>query len=139
MPDFDQGGTARQWVRTFMGPTIGWIDLPAVNPVDIIAAGTYAIAPDTTLVRVNVAGAVTIVLPSALNPNVPAVTVPGPYAQSPLTIMDIGGNAQANPITINPASGAENIMGQSSIQITSNYGAYTLKPNNAQAGWTNVS
>jgi hypothetical protein len=134
--DYDQGGTSRQWIRTFMGPTIGWVDLPGTNPFDITAAGTYTLQPDTTLVRVNVNGTVTINLPTALDPTVPAVGIAGPYAKSTLTIIDIGGFAAANPITLNPASGAENIMGLASISISTNYGGFTLKPSNAQKGWT---
>ena len=134
--DLDQSGTSRQWVRTYMGPTVGWIDLPGTNPYDITAAGTYTIAPATSLVRVNTTGAVTIILPSAVNPGVPAGTLPGLYAKTTLTIIDIGGNAQAHPITLNPANGSENIMGLASIQIGTNYGGFTLKPSNAQKGWT---
>jgi hypothetical protein len=134
--DLDQGGTARQTVRTFMGPTIGWVDLPGTFPFEITVAGTYTLTPDVSLVRVNVAGAVTIILPSAIDPKVPAGVLPGLFAKTTLTIIDIGGNAQANPITLQPASGAENIMGLPSITISTNYGGFTLKPSNSQKGWT---
>lgn len=135
--DLDQGGTARQWVKTFMGPTVGWVNLPGRNPLAITAAGTYVIAPDTSLVTVNVNGAVTLVLPSALDPAVPAGVLPGLFAKTTVMILDIGGFASdANPITIQPASVAENIMGLASVQITAPYGAYALNPSNAQKGWT---
>ena len=134
--DLDMGGTPRQWVRTFMGPSVGWVNLPGRNPFSIIAAGTYVLSPDTSLVEVNVAGAVTIVLPTAIDPGVPAGALPGLYAKTPITVVDIGGFAGANNITIQPASGAENILGQPSIQITSAYGNYTLEPSSAQKGWT---
>jgi hypothetical protein len=138
--DLDQGGTARQWVRTYMGPSIGWVYLPGMVPLPVInTAGTYIIQPNTTLVQVDVAGAVTIILPSAINPGVPAVALPALYARHPITIVDIGGFAQAHPITIQPASGAENIMSLAQIQITVAYGAFTLNPSNTQSGWTNIS
>lgn len=137
--DLDQGGTARQWVRTYLGPSVGWVQLPGRNPFPITAAGTYVILPDTTLIEVNVAGAVIIMLPTALDPAVPAGVLPGDYAKKPITIVDIGGFAQANPITIKPASGAENILGLASISISVNYGGYTLNPSNAQKGWTSIS
>lgn len=136
--DLDQGGTSRQWVRTWMGPTVGWVMLPGRNPVTTItAAGTYILTPDITLVEVNVAGAVIIMLPTAIHPSVPAVTQPALFADKPITIVDIGGFATANPITIKPASGAENILNLTQIQITANYGGFTLNPSNAQKGWTN--
>jgi hypothetical protein len=138
--DLDQGGTPRQWIRTYLGPSVGWIQLPGLNPLPTITApGTYTLAPDTTLVQVNCNGAVIIILPSAQDPGVVAGVLPGLYAKHPVTIVDIGSHAQANPITIQPASGAENIMGLTSIQITVNYGGYTLNPSNAQKGWTSIS
>jgi hypothetical protein len=137
--DLDQGGTARQWVRTYLGPSVGWVYLPGRNPFVITAAGSYTMLPDTTLVEVNVAGAVTVILPTAIDPGVPAGVLPALYAKKPITIVDLGGFAQAHPITIQPASGSENIMGLASIAITVNYGAFTLNPSNAQKGWTNIS
>lgn len=139
--DYDQGGTPRQWIRTYLGPSVGWVFLPGLNPLPTISvAGTYIIQPDTTLVQVNVNALVTIQLPTAIDPGVPAVTQGARYAKKPITIVDIGGFAsQANPITINPASGAENIMGLASIRITVAYGAFTLNPSNLQKGWTNIS
>jgi hypothetical protein len=56
-----------------------------------------------------------------------------------VTIVDIGGFAQAHPITIKPASGAENIMSLASILLQTNFGGYTLTPSNAQKGWTSIS
>ena len=136
--DLDQGGTSRQWVRTFMGPSVGWVMLPGLNPIALITtAGTYTLTPDITLVEVNCAGAVIIVLPSALYPKVPAGVQPALYAKKPITIVDIGGNAAANPITIQPASVAENVLGLTQLQITANYGGLSLMPSNAQKGWTN--
>lgn len=136
--DLDQGGTQRQWVRTYLGPSVGWVYLPGLNLLPTItAAGTYVLLPDTTLVQVNAAGAVIITLPSALNPGVPATTLPALYARKPVTIVDIGGFAQAHPITINPFVG-QTIMGLASVQITVNYGAFTLLPN-PSGSWNNIS
>ena len=136
--DLDQGGTSRQWVNTYMGPSVGWQRLPGLNPIPLITApGTYTLTPDITLVEVNCAGAVVVVLPTALYPKVPAGVQPALYAKKPVTVVDIGGNATAYPITIQPASGAENVLGLASIQINSNYGGFSLMPSNSQKGWTN--
>jgi len=139
--DLDQGGTSRQWVRTYMGPSVGWVYLPGLNPLPTItAAGTYTLSPDTTLVQVNVNGLVTIILPTAINPGVPAITLGARYAKRPITIVDIGGYASlANPITIEPASVAETLMALASIQIAVAYGGFTLNPSNEQKGWTTIS
>lgn len=136
--DLDQGGTARQWVRTYMGPSVGWVYLPGRNPFEITAAGTFTIAPDTSVVNVRVNGAVTIILPTVLNPNAPAGALPGLYARTAISIVDVGGFATAHPITIQPKSVAETIMGLASVQITSNYGAFILSPNVQSAAWINT-
>ena len=137
--DLDQGGTSRQWVRTYLGPSVGWIYLPGSNRLVITVAGTYTAIEGTSLVTVDIAGAVTIILPSAINPTVPAIAIATPYAAVPITIVDVGGFAGAHPITIEPASSAENVLGLASIQLTAAYGAIALKPNNGLKGWTSWS
>jgi len=138
--DLDAGGTPRQWVRTYLGPSVGWVQLPGTNPLPVItAAGTYSLAPDTTLVQVNCAGAVTIKLASAKDPSVPAGVQPGLFANHPVTIVDIGGNASAHPITIEPYDNTETIMGLTSISLSVNYGGYTLNPVPDLALWNSIS
>lgn len=137
--DLDQGGTSRQWVKEYLGPSVGWVWAPARNLLEITAAGTYTLDLSTNLVHIKIAGAVVIILPSVINPSVPAGAVPGLFVKSPIGIVDIGGFAAANPITIKPASLSENIFNQPQIQITSNYGGFILYPSNALKGWTNQS
>jgi hypothetical protein len=135
--DLDQGGTSRQWDRRYMGPSIGWVYGPVRNILPITAAGTYFLDLSTSLVTVNVVGSVTIILPSTSNPAAGIGAVPGPFVKNPITIVDIGGHAAAFPITIQPFSGSETILGLASIQITSNYGGITLAPNSNNSVWTN--
>lgn len=139
MVDLDQGGTFRGWVRQYLGPSVGWVMLPGQNILPIAVAGTYTLTPDITLVTVNVAGAVTIVLASAIQPSVSAGVQPGLFGNVPVTIVDIGGNATPHPIMIQPASGAETIMGLASISISVNYGGYTLVPNSPLKTWNSIS
>lgn len=136
--DLDQGGTARAWVKTYLGPSVGWVWAPAGNSLIITAAGTYTLDPSVSIVQVNVAGAVTIILWAASDPTNPAGSQPGLFVNNPVTIQDIGGNAAANNITIQPA-GTETIMGLTQIKITVNYGAFTLLPNPLQHNWSNIS
>jgi hypothetical protein len=137
--DLDQGGTSRAWTRQYMGPSVGWVWVPAQNILPITAAGTYTLDPSTSLVTINIAGVVVVILPSAIVPVVPAGVQPGLYAQNPITIVDIGGLAFANPVTIKPASVLENVMGLNQITLGTNYGGYTLSPNSIQKGWTSIS
>ena len=99
----------------------------------ITAAGTYALNLSTTLVIVDTTTAVTITMPSALDPTIPAGAIPGPYVKSIITIVDISG---APNVTINPISNAETIMDLSSIALKTAYGSYSLRPDNTLAGWT---
>jgi hypothetical protein len=140
MADLDQGGTPRAWYKRYLGPSIGWINAPAeissIQP--ITAGGTYTIDLSITYVPVNTTGSVTIILPPATNPAAGVGAVPGPFAEAPIVIVDISGNAQAHPITIQPAAG-ETIMGLPSITISTNYGGYTLAPNSTQRTWNSIS
>jgi hypothetical protein len=137
--DLDQGGTSREWVDFYLGPSVGWVRVPARNLFTITVAGTYTLDPSTNLVHVNVAGDVIIILPSAIDPTVPAGVLPGNYAKNSIGIVDIGGYGGTNPITIQSNSVAETIMGLPSIQITSAYGGFVLYPSNTLRGWTNQS
>lgn len=128
-PDFDQGGTYRTFVKKYMGPAVGWIYVPQINIFPITAAGTYQLTQDVTLVLVNVAGSVTVILPTSLLPRgVPAGAQIGAQTYQPITVVDIGGNAFSHPITIKPATVAESIMNLNSIQIQIAYGAFTILP-----------
>lgn len=131
--DLDQGGTVRQLVRRWLGPSVGWVYSPDDNVLAITAAGTYAPVNATTLVTVNVNGSVTINLYDPLA-TPPAIAIPGKYLALPLTIVDIGGFATANPITIAAPAG-RNIMGLASFQITNDYGAFTLRPDITTGNW----
>lgn len=137
--DLDQGGTFRQWAKVYMGPSVGWINAPVQNVFPITSAGTYFLDPSTSFVTVNTSGSVTIVLPSCVDPTAGAQAQPGLFANNPIVIVDIGGNAQASPITIQRNNVNESVMGLASIQITVNYGGYTLAPNSATATWNSIS
>jgi hypothetical protein len=141
--DLDMGGTVREWVKTYLGPSVGWVYVPVksflasnTNTTTITAAGTYTLDYATTFVQVAVAGAVTLLLPSTILGSL-AVTQTPAHTRAKVTIVDVGGFAAANPITIKPASVAETIIGLTQIQITVNYGGYTLEPSPRIPGWTN--
>ncbi len=138
--DLDQGGTSRQMVRQYLGPSVGWVTVPApaASILAITAAGAYVLQPSTTLVTVNVNGVVTITLPKAHTPSAGAQAQPGLFVQQPIVIIDTGGFAAAHPIVISPASG-ETIMSLASLSLNSNYGGYTLKPSDALTGWSVIS
>lgn len=126
--DLDQGGIAREWVRTYLGPSVGWVMFQQAGTTVITSGGTTNIDLSINLVQVNFNGAVTIQLASSIVPPspIPAITIQPSFILPTLTISDIGGFAAAHPITILPF-GTEKIFGGSSLQIVSNYGGYSLK------------
>jgi hypothetical protein len=125
--DYDQSGTTRQAEGRYLGPSVGWaVEPQAILPVATV--GTFTAAPGTTLVTVNVAGSVTVILPSTIRPAAGAMTQPGRFTDPSITVTDIGGNATAFPITIQPAAG-DTIAGLAQITISVNFGAYTLRSN----------
>lgn len=132
--DLDQGGTSREWVDAYLGPSVGWVRLPSRNLLNITAAGTYTLDYSTNLVHVNTTAVVTIFLPSAIDPSVPAGVLPGKFGKVSIGIVDISGQPQ---ITIKPATVAETIMSLTQIQINSAYSGFILYPSNALRGWTN--
>jgi hypothetical protein len=114
---------------------VGWQTFPQQAVLPIIAAGTYAISRGTNLITINFNGNVTINLPSSkASPQTPQA-IPGQWILVPITIVDIGGFAAApNVYTINP-NGAELISGLATVRLSSNYGAFLLKPILETGGW----
>jgi hypothetical protein len=137
--DFDQGGTFRSFSQIWLGSSAGVALVPS-SILPIVAAGTFTLLRGITTVTVNVNGSVTVILPTAILPPSADAGVQGAlFASQPITVVDVGGFAGANPITIKPFSVAEKIMGLASITIADNYGAYTLAPNSAVGGWNAIA
>lgn len=137
--DLDQGGTDRQFVKKFLGPSVGWIAIPDNSFLPVLATGITTLLLGTTLVPVNVdANGVTIVLPSLALPLAPAGVLPMPYARMPITVYDAGGHAGDHPITLEPAAG-QTIMGLASIQIASAFGGWSLMPHPENLTWVTIS
>lgn len=134
MTDLDQGGVDRQWIKTWFGPTLGWAMTQIASIFAVSAGGTTNVPKLTTLVMVNFNGAVTLQLASTIPSGVsPLPLDAGTLFVYPLTIVDVGGFAAANPITILPAVG-ELIMGLASIQIANDHGSFSLLPKRT-GGW----
>lgn len=132
--DLDQGGTFRQLERVYLGPSVGWQYIPQQAVLPITAVGTYGLLRGMNLVTINVNGNVVINLPSSKASAAGPQAIPGQWMLNPLAIVDIGGFANANTYTINPA-GAELISGLASVRLSSNYGAFLLKPILETGGW----
>lgn len=136
--DLDQGGTFRQTRKVYMGPSVGWVAAPDQTVLDVISGGTTTLLRGMNLVLANFNGSVSIQLPPAktfANPQ----AIPYQHVIIPVVILDKGGFASAiNPIQIlcDASELGPGIDGLPSIEITSAYGAYVLRPNIITGGWT---
>lgn len=135
--DLDQGGTFRQMQRVYAGPSVGWQYIPQTTVLPITTAGTTTVARGMNLITVDVAGLVTVQLPSSLRSPAGPQAIPGQDLIYPTVVVDAGGNANDSTaiITILPF-GAETIDGLAQITIEAPYGAYVLQPKIDTGGWT---
>jgi hypothetical protein len=108
------------------------VKVPLRSVFLVTSVGYVTVPAGVTVVEVNVAGSVTIVLPSARDPAV--IAQERLFAKRPFMITDVGGTAGTYPILIQPQVG-ETIMGLSAISIHTNYGGVTLTPSTTLQGW----
>ena len=139
MPDLDQGGHPRRTSRTDLGPSVGWAETPYRSLMSIGMGGTYQIDPSINLVTVATASLVVLILPRAQMPTSGPTAQPQLFLGPNIQIVDAGGFAGSFPITIQPISGGETILGQSQIQISTNFGGLILMPISAQRMWITVT
>ena len=125
--DLDQGGFFRETTRIYQGPSIGWTQgaAPSTSAILVTTAGTTVIQPGISLVHVNVAGSVTIQLPTSKGSPAGAGAQPGTWLQRLVSVNDLGGNAGTYPITVLPVAG-ETIAGSPSATISGVYGIINL-------------
>jgi hypothetical protein len=137
--DLDQGGTYRQVYKVYLGPSVGWVEIPQTSILPIVASGSISLARGTNLVTLSVNGNVTIQLPSAVASTAGPQAIPKQWAIIPIVIVDIGGFAGANLYNILPF-GSELISGTYNntsqiLRLSANYGAFILTPNLTAGGW----
>lgn len=132
--DLDQGGTHRQMERVWLGPSVGWVNQPALSILNITAGGTYTIARGTTLIKISANADVTLNLPSAKASPAGPQALPGQSVITPVTVVDVGGFAGTRTYTINP-NGAETISGLASVTLASPRGSLIFEPLIDTGGW----
>lgn len=132
--DLDQGGTFRQWVRMYMGPSVGWVSVPIDAVLDILTGGVKTILRGTSLILLNVDADVTINLPSAKASVQGPQAIPGQWVINPVTIADIGGFAGTRLYRIVPFAG-ELISGLPFVDLASPRGTVILIPILPTGGW----
>lgn len=132
--DLDKGGVPTQWANVYLGPSLGWQRTQIFPQQSIVVAGTTALSGGAGIVLVNVAGLVTIQLPSCTTWMQEVASQPITAFDRSIWIKDYGGNAATYNITITP-NGTDTIDGQASFAIITNYNIIRLYPLLSLTGW----
>jgi hypothetical protein len=100
--DLDKSGHGFQRVRTYLGPSLGWIDELVQPTIEITNGGVYDVKPGDSLILVDVGAAVTINLPDVIKWMQQPGYQPATGFDRSITVKDLGGNAGAFNIVIAP-------------------------------------
>lgn len=125
-------GLIFQALQVYLGPTLGWRDT-VVNPAKNVS-GSYVVGPGDDIILVNSAIPCTISLPDIVAWMKEPHYQPYNSIERCIWIKDIGGQAAANNITINPF-GTQKIDLLTSYVIISNHANARLYPMNDLSGW----
>src|SRR5262245_36786741 len=102
MTDLDRSGFGFQRVRTYLGPSLGWVDELVSPSTPITSGGTRTVLPGESLLLVNVAAGVTLQLPDVVKWWQQTANQPATGFERSITIKDIGGNAANFNIIVAP-------------------------------------
>ena len=133
--DIDQSGQAFQWVRVNLGPTLGWKMVQVKPSRSVIVGGSTQLLPGDSVVLVNVASPVTILLPNVSLWIQEASYMPATGFERAIWVKDLGGHAGANNITIVPFSGQLIDGSLASVVMNVNFQIVRLYPLNDLSGW----
>ena len=126
-------GLPYQRVRTWLGPTLGWV-METVRPEMVYITTPINLGPKDSVALINVPGVATVNLPD-VNAWVsePAYNMYTPFERA-LWVKDVSGFAVTNNIIINPF-GSQTIDGQISYTLATNFGIVRLYARNDLQGW----
>lgn len=140
MADLDQSGQVSQYIKAYLGPTIGWVLLPVRSERIITAAGDVTVGLGESIILLNkTVGAATIVfLPDVttwIQIAIQITTLMNSPFGGVIYIKDLKGDAAANNITVRPF-GTQKIDGlQQDFTIVQNRQLLRLYPLNDLTGW----
>src|SRR5215475_5256862 len=100
--DLDQSGRGFQRVRTYLGPSLGWVDELVQPSTDITTGGTHVVLPGESMLLVDVAAGVTVQLPDVVKWIQQTAYQPATGFERSITVKDVGGNAANFNIVVAP-------------------------------------
>jgi len=133
--DLDQSGNGWQRARTYLGPSLGWVDTQVKPERRITAPGQYAVLPGDGVIFTDVNGSVTLILPDVVKWVQEAAYQPATAFERAIWVKDLGGKAAFFPIQIVPF-GTQTIDGLAMpFQIVQNRQLLRLYPLINMTGW----
>ena len=131
----DQGGSNYQRVRAYLGPTLGWVELPVVPELIITSAAALTIPAYASRILLS-AAVKAIALPSVSQWMLASLPLANTAAfDRSIWIKDYIGDASSGaPIVVTP-NGSDTIDGLSSFSIITPSDLIRLYPMTSLAGW----
>jgi hypothetical protein len=102
MTDLDKSGYGFQRVRTYLGPSLGWVDELVQPSTHITTGGIHVVLPGESMLLVDVAATVTIQLPDVVKWMQQTAYQPATGFERSISVKDIGGNAANFNIVVAP-------------------------------------
>jgi hypothetical protein len=133
--DLDQSGTAFQKVRTYLGPSLGWVEKFVKPTLLVTTPGTTTLMTGVSVVLVNVAGLVTINLPDVRAWYAENACLPVTALERSIWIKDFGGHAQAFNISVVPFGTQTIDLLAQAFTLIQNRQLLRLWPINDMSGW----
>lgn len=134
MADLDQSGNVFQKARVYLGPSLGWVETQ-IKPAQLVTtAGATQLTAGASVVLVNVAAAVSIVLPDVAAWLKEQAYQPATAFDRGIWIKDLGGNAASFNITVVPATG-QTIDTLASYALIANHAIGRFYPLTDLSGW----
>jgi hypothetical protein len=133
--DLDQSGAGWHKVRTWLGPSLGWVDTQVKPSRYVNVAGSYQVLAGDGIIFVNASGLVTLQLPDVRLWVTEPACQPATAFERAIWIKDLGGNATAFPITIQPFTGQSIDMLGTPYTISVNRQLARLWPLINLTGW----
>lgn len=116
--DLDQSGHGYHRARTYLGPSLGWVDELVEPATQVVQPGTYTVKPGDSLLLVAVPAGVTIQLPDVKTWVAQKSYQPGTAFDRSITVKDIGSFANVGNILVKPLGFDQIDMRQQPVAIT---------------------
>jgi len=133
--DLDQSGRGFHKTRSYLGPSLGWVETQILPERDITAGGTFQIDPGDSVILMKANAATTLLLPDVREWVKQTGTQPATGFTRGLWIKDFVGKAGTNHVTIIPFDTQTIDNLNNSTILSQNYQTLAFYPLIDLSGW----